>query len=107
MKMSENFRDFYSYSSLSLTSFPVAKMPKAQWDRDRNMDTIMEIYVAHGQPHSENKYKPQQQHSSPFLWLALSCIVNTHQAVAFNLLYKHDILQYIVFRFFFLPTPAF
>ena len=106
--MSENFRDFYSYSSLSLTSFPVAKMSKAQWDRDRNMvDIIMEICVAHGQPHSENKYKPQQQHSSPFLWLALSCIVKTHQAVAFNLFNKHDILQYIVFRLFFLPTPAF
>ena len=38
------------YSSLWLTCFPVAKMPKAQWDRDRNMDTIMEISVVHGQP---------------------------------------------------------
>ena len=38
------------YSSLWLMCFPVAKMPKAQWDRDRNMDTIMEISVVHGQP---------------------------------------------------------
>ena len=45
------------YSSLWLTCFPVAKMPKAQWDSDRNMDTIMEISVALGQPlllYSEN-----------------------------------------------------
>ena len=38
------------YSSLWLSCYPVAKMPKVQWDRDRNMDTIMEIYVSHGQP---------------------------------------------------------
>ena len=30
--------------------FPVGKMSQAQWDRDRNLDTIMEISVAHGQP---------------------------------------------------------
>ena len=38
--------------------FMVAKMPKAQWDRD--MDTIMEILVAHGQPlllYNENQNK--------------------------------------------------
>ena len=32
-------------------------MSKAEWYRDRNMDTIMEISVAHGQPlllYSEN-----------------------------------------------------
>ena len=37
--------------------FPVAKTPKMRWDRDRNMDTIMEISVVHGQPlllYSEN-----------------------------------------------------
>ena len=38
------------YLSLWLTCFPVVNMPKAQWDRDRNMDTIMEISVVHGQP---------------------------------------------------------
>ena len=38
------------YSSLWLTFFPVAKMSKAQWDRDRNIDTITEIAVVHGQP---------------------------------------------------------
>ena len=45
------------YSSLWLTCFPAAKMPKAKCGRDRTMDTIMEISVAHGQPlllHSEN-----------------------------------------------------
>ena len=34
------------YWSLWLTRFPVAKMPKAQWDRERNMDAIMEISFA-------------------------------------------------------------
>ena len=37
------------YSYLWLKCFPVAKMPKAQWERDRNMDTKMEISVVHGQ----------------------------------------------------------
>ena len=44
-------------SSLWLTCFLVAKMFKAQWDKDRNIDTIMEISVVHGQPlllYSEN-----------------------------------------------------
>ena len=68
------------YSSLWLTCFPVAKMPKAQWDRDRNMDTIMEIFVAHGQSlllYSENWSEPKKQHSCPLRWLALSCVTNT------------------------------
>ena len=34
---------------LLLTHFPVAKMYKKQWDRNRNMDKIMEISVTHGQ----------------------------------------------------------
>ena len=34
-----------------LTCFPVANVSKAQWDRDRNMDAIMENSVAHGQNH--------------------------------------------------------
>ena len=34
---------------LSLQCFPVAKIPKAQWERDKNMNTNMEISVAHGQ----------------------------------------------------------
>ena len=38
------------YSSLWLTCFPFAKMPKAQWDRNKNMDTIIEVSVAHVQP---------------------------------------------------------
>ena len=45
------------YSSLWLTCFPFAKIFKAQWDGDRNMDTIMEISVVHGEPlllYSEN-----------------------------------------------------
>ena len=32
-----------------LTRFPVAKMSKAQLGRDRKIDVIMEIPVAHGQ----------------------------------------------------------
>ena len=31
---------------------PVAKIYKAQLDRDRNMGTILKISVAHGQPFS-------------------------------------------------------
>ena len=38
------------YLSLCLTCFPVAKMSKVQWNKDRNMDTIMEISVVHGEP---------------------------------------------------------
>ena len=38
------------YLSLWLTCFPVAKMSKRRWDRDRNMDTTMEISFVHGQP---------------------------------------------------------
>ena len=37
------------YSSLWLTCFPVSKLSKVQWYRDRNMDTIMENPVVHGQ----------------------------------------------------------
>ena len=67
-----------------LTRFAVVKMFKAQWGRDRNMDTIMEISVAHRQPpfpYSENQYKLKQQHSCPVCWLALSRVANTHQPV--------------------------
>ena len=95
------------YSSLWLTFFQVAKMPKAQWDRDRNMDTIMEISVVHGQPlfYSEN-YEPKKQDSCPLRWLALSHVTNTRRPVAFKLSYKQDIL-YIVLRVFLLPTLIF
>ena len=34
----------------SLTRFPAADIYKAQLDRDRNMDTILEIFFTHGQP---------------------------------------------------------
>ena len=50
-------RDFSPYSPPWLTCFPVAKMINAQWGRDRNTNTIMEISVAYGQPpllYSEN-----------------------------------------------------
>ena len=59
------------------------------------MDTIKEISAAHSQPpllYSENWYEPQQQHSCPLRWLALSRIANTSQPVASRLSYKHDIL---------------
>ena len=72
----------------------VAKMYKAQGDKDRNMDT-MEISVVRGQPlllYSENKYKPKKQHSCPLDWLALSHLTNPHQPVTSKLSYKHDIL---------------
>ena len=83
------------YSSIWLTCFPVAKMPKAQWDRNRNMDTIIEISVAHGPPlllYSENYYVPQKQHLCPLRRLAVSHVTNTCQPVAFKLSYKNDIL---------------
>ena len=38
------------YSLQWLRRFPVATMPKAQRGRDRDMDTVMENPVAHGQP---------------------------------------------------------
>ena len=63
------------YSSLWLTYFPVAKMSKAQWDKDRTMDTTMEIFVVHRQLlllYTENQYEPQKQHSCSLRWLALS-----------------------------------
>ena len=65
----------------------------AQWDKDRNTDTIMEISVTHGEPpllYSANKHH-KKQHSCPILWLVLSRITNTRQPVAFKLTYKHDI----------------
>ena len=96
------------YLSLCLTCFLVAKMPKAQWDRD--MDTIMEILVAHGQPlllYSENQNKPKKQHSGSLCWLVLSHVTKTRQPVDFKLSYKHDILWYIVLKFFLLATPIF
>ena len=98
------------YSFLCLTCFLVATMPKAQWDRERNMDTIMEISLAHGEPlflYSENQHEPKKQHSCPLCWLVLSRVTNTHQPVAFKLSYKHDILWYIAFRLFLLAAPIF
>ena len=98
------------YSFLCLTYFLVATMPKAQWDRDRNMHKIMEISVAHEEPlllYSENQHEPKKQHSCPLCWLALSRVTNTRQPVAFKLLYKHDILWYIVFKLFLLAAPIF
>ena len=64
------------FSSLWLT----CKMPKAQWDRDRNIDTIMEISVAHGQPlliYSEKKQRKSiLAHFVDWLFHALQTLVN-------------------------------
>ena len=38
------------FSSLWLTCFPVAKISKAQWDRNKIIDTTMKISVVQGQP---------------------------------------------------------
>ena len=84
------------YSSLWLMCFPVAKMSKVQWDTDRNMNTVMEISVVHGQPlllYSENWYEPKKQHSFPLCWLALPRITHTHQPMASKLSCKHDIIS--------------
>ena len=73
------------YSSLWLMFIPVAKMSKAQQDRDRNMDTIMVISVVHGQPlllYSENQYEPKKNHSCSLCQLSLSRITNALQPVA-------------------------
>ena len=83
--------DFHSV----FTRFPVGNMSKTQWGRDGNINAILEISVAHGQPpllYTENLYEPQQQHSSSLCWLALSRIANTLQSVASKLSNKHDIL---------------
>ena len=50
-------------------------MSEAQWGRTRNMDTIVEISTTHAQPpvlYSNSYLEPQQQHSWPRCWLALS-----------------------------------
>ena len=83
------------YSPLWLTYFPVAKMSKAQWDRDRTTDTIMENSVLHGQPllfYSDKQCEPQKQHCCSLCWLTLSRVTNTRQPVTSKLSYKHDIL---------------
>ena len=49
----------FSYLPPWLTRFPVAKMSKAQLDRDINMDTIMEISVVY------DHLFFMQQHSCP------------------------------------------
>ena len=51
------------YSSLLLTCFPFAKMPKAQWDRNKNMDAIIEISVAHVQLSSSVRISTNQRNS--------------------------------------------
>ena len=86
------------YLSLWLTCFPVAKMTKRQWVRDRNMDTIMEISVVHGQPlpYSENYYEPKKQHLVHFVdWLfqvlqtlTNQCLPNYHiNMISCNILF--------------------
>ena len=57
---------FSPYSPPCLMRLPVAKMSKMKWTRDRNINTIMEIFVTHEKPpllYSENWQEPQQQHS--------------------------------------------
>ena len=52
------------YLCLWLTCFPIAKMPKTQWDRDRNMDTIMKISLAHEQHFSSTVRISKNQRNS-------------------------------------------
>ena len=64
-KINALFRSKIPYSPPQLTGFPVAKMSEAQWVRDRNMNTIMDISVAYDQPpllYSEYQYQPLIQH---------------------------------------------
>ena len=68
-------RDFQSVFTSMVDAFSNCKVVQSAMGRNRNIDTIMDISVAHGQPplfYSENKYKPQQQHSFPLCWLALT-----------------------------------
>ena len=44
-------KDLQSVFPPWLTHFPVAKVLRVQWGSVRNMDTIMQIPVAHGYPH--------------------------------------------------------
>ena len=81
------------FSSLWLTCFPVAKISKAQWDRNKIIDTTMKISVVQGQPlllYSE--YEPKKKLSCPLRWLALSRFTNICQPMASKSSYKHDIL---------------
>ena len=91
----KNCRYFQSVFTSMIDVFSSCEDVSAQWDKDRNMDIIMEISAAHGQPplpQSVNQYTLQKQHSCPILWLALSHITNVRQKVAFKLTYKQYIL---------------
>ena len=55
-------RTSFPYSPPWLTRFPFANMSKAQLGRDRNINAIIAISVAHGQLpllNSDNCYEPQ------------------------------------------------
>ena len=77
------------YSSLGLKCFPVAKMSKAQYDRDENMDTIMEISVIHRQQlllYSKNYYEPMKQHSCSLRWVGLSRVTKYSPIIGFQII---------------------
>ena len=67
------------YLSLWLTCFPVAKMSKRQWDRDRNMDTTMVICCTWTTTSSlwQELLRTRETASCPLRWLALSRVTNT------------------------------
>ena len=77
---------------IHLHGWNVSQLQRCQKRNEARKETwiqIREISVAHGQPpllYSENYYKPpQQQHSCPLRWLALSRIADTRQPVASKL----------------------
>ena len=96
---------------LSPTCFPIPKMSKAQWDRDRNMDTIMEISVAQTN-HLFCTVRISASNNSIFVhfvgWLyhVMQTPANL-QTLAFELSYKHDINSNILFLGSFFPQHRF
>ena len=107
------------YSSLWLTYFPVAKMSKAQWDRDRTMDTIMEFLS-----NKDNRFpftvRIRTNHRNSVLvnfvdWLfhllqtlANQLLPNYHINMIYWYIWYTDIYDTCyLYRLFLLPTPTF
>ena len=73
------------------TGFSIMNTPDSHI-RSYKAFLVKNLYTFYAFVYSENMYEPQQQHSCPDLWLALSRIANNRQLMVSKFLYKHDIL---------------
>ena len=80
------------YSPPWLTRFPFAKMFKAQWGEDRNMDAIMEISVAHGRPYLFT-LRIITNHKNRILFLFLGYLFHALQTLAKQWLPNYHIIM--------------